>query len=91
MALQVKTGGEFTCPIRSHRDTDVSVESNSGDFDKTEDACNMEYDAADIFCDLASWLYDQLHAEYDYQNSDECVDESIEANEYEFDEDGDRA
>lgn len=41
--------------------------------------------------DFADWIYKQLNNEYDYQNSDEQVDESIKANEYEFDEDGKRA
>ncbi len=40
--------------------------------------------------DLCSILYKGLEEEYDYLNSDEVVDESIEANEYDFDEDGDR-
>lgn len=41
--------------------------------------------------DFADWIYKQLNNEYDYQNSDEQVDESIRANEYEFDEDGKRS
>ena len=40
--------------------------------------------------DLARWLYRQLNREYDYVNSDEAVDESILANEYEFDAQGER-
>ena len=38
--------------------------------------------------DFMRWIYKQLESEYDYLNSDEAVKESIEANEYEFDEDG---
>jgi hypothetical protein len=34
--------------------------------------------------DLMRWTYRQLEKEYEYQNSDEQVDESIEANEYTF-------
>lgn len=41
--------------------------------------------------DFADWIYKQLETEYDYQNSDEQVDEMIRANEYEFEEDGTRA
>jgi hypothetical protein len=40
--------------------------------------------------DFADWIYDQLRKEYEYQMSDEQVDETLIANEYEFDEDGDR-
>ena len=38
--------------------------------------------------DFAHWIYKQLENEYEYSNSEEQVDESIEANEYEFDEKG---
>lgn len=41
--------------------------------------------------DFANWIYKQLNAEYDYQMSDEVVDDNISANEYEFNEDGTRA
>ena len=40
--------------------------------------------------DFADWIYKQLETEYDYQNSDEQVDDAITANEYEFDEEGER-
>ena len=41
--------------------------------------------------DFAQWIYDSLEKEYEYQMSDEFVTENIEANEYEFDEEGNRA
>ena len=41
--------------------------------------------------DFMNWIYKQLKKEWDYQNSDEQVEESIRANEYEFLEDGTRA
>lgn len=58
-----------------------------------EEAVNMETEreAENLVDRLASWLYDQLRNEVDYQSSDEYVDESIEANEYEFLESGERA
>lgn len=37
------------------------------------------------------WIYRALEAEYEYQDSDGQVDETIKANEYEFEEDGSRA
>lgn len=55
---------------------------------------NMTGDAEDIVVealrDLARWLYQQLEREYQYQMSDEIVDESIAANEYSFTESGRR-
>ena len=64
----------------------------SDDVDWSQD----EYDDAqaifeDVSRDLARWLYSALEREYEYQMSDENVDESIRANEYEFNEDGTRA
>lgn len=38
----------------------------------------------DLARDFASWIYKALNEEYDYQNSDEVVDENIRANEYTF-------
>ena len=50
-----------------------------------------EDDANQIASDFADWIYRSLEEEYDYQMSDERVDETIRANEYEFDENGERA
>jgi len=44
----------------------------------------------ELLRDFANWIYSQLETEYDYRMSDEAVDQDIEANEYEFDEDGHR-
>lgn len=41
--------------------------------------------------DYMNWIYKTLEKEWDYQNADEQVDESIRANEYEFLKDGTRA
>lgn len=48
-------------------------------------------DANQIVSDFADWIYRSLEKEYDYRMSDEYVDGDIRANEYEFDEDGNRA
>lgn len=49
-----------------------------------------EEEIIDCLRDFARWIYRQLEQEYEYQNSDEVVDETIIINEYEFDEDGKR-
>lgn len=41
--------------------------------------------------DFARWIYRQLEKEWEYVNSNEAVDETILANEYEFTEEGNRA
>jgi len=40
--------------------------------------------------DFMRWIYRSLEKEYEYQMSDETVDENIRCNEYEFDENGNR-
>jgi hypothetical protein len=45
-------------------------------------------DISECLRDFMDWIYHQLEAEYEYQMSDECIDESIKCNEVEFDEDG---
>jgi hypothetical protein len=42
----------------------------------------------DALRSFADWIYDRLESEHDWLTGDEQVDESIRANEYEFDEDG---
>jgi hypothetical protein len=46
---------------------------------------------SELVADLASEFATAVNAEYEYQNSDEYVDDTIRANEYEFTEDGDIA
>jgi hypothetical protein len=41
--------------------------------------------------DFMRWIYKILEEEWDYMRSDEQIKESIQANEYEFEEDGTRA
>lgn len=45
----------------------------------------------ELLRDFADWIYRQLQAEYEYQNADAQVDEAIQANEYEFTEEGRRS
>lgn len=45
-------------------------------------------DVTELMRDLANWLYRALEKEYEWQTSREQVIESIQANEYDFNEDG---
>jgi len=40
--------------------------------------------------DFARYMYESLEAEYDYRQSNECIDEILKDGDYQFDEDGDR-
>ena len=46
---------------------------------------------AELLRDFMNWIYQQLENEHDYLLSDEYVDDTIRANEYEFTENGKRA
>lgn len=54
------------------------------------DVSAVEEELTDLSRDLMLWLYRALEKEYECQNSDEVVAETIEINEYEFLEDGSR-
>jgi len=56
-----------------------------------DSASSAEEDLTEAARDFMRWIYSQLQTEYEYQNADEQVDESILANAYEFDEEGNRA
>jgi hypothetical protein len=59
------------------------------DADSYRDLATETVDAIEqAFRDFADWIYRQLETEYEYQNSNESVDETIRANEYEFSENG---
>lgn len=50
-----------------------------------------EGEVRDALRSFMDWIYKSLESEYEYQNSDEVVDETIRINEYEFTEEGRRA
>ena len=60
----------------------IDIESEKGDPE------SVENDIAEALRDFMCWIYRSLEKEWDYQNSDECVAENIEANDYDFDADG---
>lgn len=47
-----------------------------------------EKELTQILRDFANWMYKSLETEYYYQTSDEACKETIEANDWEFTEDG---
>lgn len=72
---------EYCMDIEVSPDYDTAFEAS----DETEELVK------EAFRDFARWIYKMLEAEYDYQNSNESVDENIRGNDYEFTEDGRRA
>jgi hypothetical protein len=47
------------------------------------------WDLKDTLNDFAHWIYRQLESAYEYETSEEYIVENIEANDYDFSEDGD--
>lgn len=78
----------------SHRSFHMGVDNAECD-DEEGDAFDAPEELADrlLECarDLAHWFFRSLEREYEYTMSDECVAETIIANEYEFTENGERA
>jgi len=57
--------------------------------EEQENRCGeAEDELAEAARDFMRWIYRQLEKEWEWQNSDEHVDETIVANEYTFDEQG---
>lgn len=66
----------------------VEAYANDDSDDPATDADRAAQSIVDALQSFAHWMSCTIAAEYDYQFSDECVDDSIRANEYEFTENG---
>ena len=72
---------------RGHYNHERSMEC-SLDYPDNYSRALPEDDFADICADFAHWIYKRLEEEHEYQMSDECIDDALVANEYEFTEEG---
>jgi hypothetical protein len=74
------------------RDTDIDVAVHKyGECDYVNAPREITDDLTDILRDFNHWIFKCLEREYEHLMSDECVEENIIANEYEFDEEGEIA
>ena len=84
--LRKKTFYTITASIRHsgryyhERSMAIDAECEKGIFDAS--------DFDDVVADLCHWLYRQLEKEYDYLTSAEAIEETLRANEYGFNENG---
>lgn len=87
MTAGISTSGNY-----SHSGTmgisDTQFNDEEDTYDWTNEMHTAEADLLVIAREAADWIYERLDKENDYMNSDEYLEEGIEANEYEFDEDG---
>lgn len=68
----------------------VNVEHDGSSIGRGVDVSDFEDEITQIMRDFADWIYKKLESEYDYQTLDETIAENIEANFYEFDENGNK-
>lgn len=87
-SLTVKHSGHYY--HRYCTDFSFSFLDADGNEIDSPDAQQAEKDLTEAARDAMLWIYRQLEKDYDWRNSDEQVDETIEANEYTFTEDGKR-
>lgn len=78
---QVHAGGGSYYMDATVTDSETGEEPDDSEMHKT---------FRDLMRDFADWIYEGLKAEYESRQENEYVDENIIANEYEFDEDGNR-
>lgn len=86
-AVQSRHFYKLRASVESRRDDSIRVEVWHDD-DPYRDIGDAEDDVRDLMNDFNDWMFKRLQDEYEYLTSDEVVEESIIANEYEFDEDG---
>lgn len=84
----VKTTGRYSHSGCTEFDVFDNDESESAAYPCTDE---LRDEFVQLSRDLMDWLYRQLEGEYEYQNADEQIDETIRCNEYEFTADGKRA
>ncbi len=80
----------LTADITSVRDHYIRVEVGDSE-NPYRDIGDAEDDVRELMNDFNGWMFKCLQGEYEYLTSDEAVEESIIANEYEFDEEGNPA
>ena len=85
-AIQARNFYQLTARISEGRGMNINADVDR--YDGAAMTPDAEDEIAEAMRDFAYWIYKQVLAEFDYQASDEAVDENITANEYEFDENG---
>ena len=76
---------------KNSTDFDISITDNEGQQIDTLQTAAAALDLIANTKDFMGWIYRQLERAYDYEQSNEAVDENIVANGYEFTIDGKRA
>lgn len=87
-SFSVKHSGRYSHEFCT--DFIVSIEDENGDEIRGDEADAAETALIEAARSAMRWIYAQLKGEYEFQHSDEVVDETLDANEYTFTADGER-
>lgn len=88
-SFSVKHSGHYYHEFSTSFNVSLGEDEDNGSISQ-EEWSRAEGDLIETARDYMRWIYKQLEKEYEYQNSDEVIDELLESNEYTFREDGTR-
>lgn len=77
---------QLTASISSYRDTSIKVDVERNDYKNLANGTEEIFE--EIMNDFNSWIFKRLRNEYEYLTSEEAIIDTIKANDYDFDEDG---
>lgn len=88
-SFSVKHSGYYCHEFSTSFNVSLGEDKDNGSISQ-EEWSRAEGDLIETARDYMRWIYRQLEKEYEYQNSDEVIDELLESNGYSFREDGKR-
>jgi hypothetical protein len=88
-SFSVKHSGHYSHEFCTDFNVSLGEDEDNGSISQ-EEWSRAESDLIETARDYMRWIYKQLEKEYEYQNSDEVIDELLESNGYTFREDGER-
>lgn len=88
-SFSVKHSGHYSHEFCTTFNVFLGEDEDNGSISQ-EEWSRAEGDLIETARDYMRWIYEQLEKEYEYQNSDEVIDELLESNGYTFREDGTR-
>jgi hypothetical protein len=83
-SFSVTHSGHYSHEYCTNFDVSLGEEADNNELVSPEQWRKESDSLIETARDYMRWIYRQLEKEYEYQNSDECIDENILANEYTF-------
>jgi hypothetical protein len=82
LRAMITNRGHYSHAYSAYIDVFTSTDENASSARGADDQLRQ------LLRDFMNWIYRRLEEEYDYQTSEKALTESIEANDYEFDQNG---